>query len=57
MQILWQYAVQFQVLVTEVLITTVLRSVQWDNLVLYCRICECGECGCNYECPWDCSTM
>jgi len=51
MQILWQFAVQFKVLVTEVLIPTVLRSVQRDNLVLYCRICECGECGCNYECP------
>jgi hypothetical protein len=22
--------------------------------VLYRRLCECGECGCNYECQCDC---
>ena len=25
--------------------------------MLYCRLCECGECGCNYECQCDCSNM
>jgi len=25
--------------------------------VLYCRLCECGECGCNYECQCYCCNM
>jgi hypothetical protein len=25
-----------------------------DRLLLYCRLCECGECGCNCECQCDC---
>jgi len=32
----------------------VLQSVKRDRLVLCRRLCECGECGCNYECHCDC---
>jgi len=31
----------------------VLQNVKWNRLVLYHRVCECGECGCNYECHCD----
>ena len=30
------------------------QSVKGDRVVLYCWLCECGECGCNYECQFDC---
>jgi len=36
------------------LITTVPRRVIRDRLMLYRRLCECGGCGCNYECHCDC---
>jgi hypothetical protein len=42
------------VLRTLILISTGPESVKGDRLVLYCRLHECGECGCNYECQCDC---
>ena len=36
------------------LISAVTESVKGESFVLYCRLRECGECGCNYECQCDC---
>ena len=43
-----------KVLRTLSLISTGTESVKGERVLLYCRLCECGECGCNYECQCDC---
>ena len=39
---------------TEGLITTVNQEIKGDRLGLFHTLCECGECGCNYE--WQCES-
>jgi hypothetical protein len=39
---------------TQILITTVPQEVKRDRLLLYHTLCECGECGSNYECQCEC---
>jgi len=29
------------------------QRVKRDRLGLYLTLCECGECGCNYECGYE----
>jgi hypothetical protein len=36
------------------LLTPVPQRVKRDKLLLYHTLCECGECGCNYECQHGC---
>jgi len=43
-----------KVLGTLNLISTGIECVKGERVVLYCGLCDCGECGCNYECQCDC---